>query len=381
MRVLFLVQGEGRGHLTQALSLAQILQMSGHEVVGALVGVTAERSVPAFFAESFTAPIIPVFSPGLVYNAGTNELQPVKTTVEAIRFARPFWRSLLQVRDAIETQRPDVVINFFEMLGGLTYALLRPSVPMICIAHQYLAFHPNFQRPRGQWLYRQAFTFNTRLTCLGAHEILALSFDKQNDVASERLRVVPPLLRREVTEKKPVSDDFLLAYVTQPGLNIELLKAHRQRPDIRMDGFHSGVTVPDQIIDDTLTYHAIDGKRFLDFMSRCRAIVTTAGFESVCEAAYLGKPALMIPQPNHYEQACNAIDGQRAGVGLASDRFDLDQLLTYLPTHNGQVNERFRAWHAQGYFLFLNALTRATTPKRNSSGGFFWTRVRHLLRS
>ncbi|MFD2572268.1 glycosyltransferase family protein [Spirosoma soli] len=382
MRILFLVQGEGRGHLTQALSLAQILHSAGHQVIGAIVGVTAERGVPSFFSEKFTAPITPIFSPGLVYNAGTNELQPVKTTIQAIRYARPFWRSLKQVRTIIDTQRPDVVVNFYEMLGGLTYALLRPSVPMVCIAHQYLAFHPNFQRPKNQWFYEQAFKINTRLTCLGARELLALSFDKQADAPGQGVRVVPPLLRQEVTQMKPTNGDFLLAYVTQPGLNVELLKAHRQHPQIRMDGFHAGVNVPNQVIDDTLTYHAIDGKRFLDFMARCKAIVTTAGFESVCEAAYLGKPALMIPQPNHFEQACNAIDGQRAGVGVASNSFDLDQLLAYLPKHDTQVNERFRAWYGQGYFMFLAALNRAATPtSKPSSGGFFWTRVRHLLRS
>ncbi|GAB3897931.1 glycosyltransferase family protein [Spirosoma agri] len=381
MRVLFLVQGEGRGHLTQALSLAQILTIAGHEVVGALVGVTAERSVPAFFSEKFSAPITPIFSPGLVYNAGTNELEPTRTTIRAIRSIRPFWRSLKQVRDHIETKRPDVVVNFYEMLGGLTYAFLRPSVPMICIAHQYFAFHSNFQRPKGQWFYRQAFKFNTRLTCFGAKELLALSFDKQADEPSQRIRVVPPLLRQEITAMKPTSGDFLLAYVTQPGLKIELAKAHQEHPAVSMHGFHSGVSVPDEVTDETLTYHAIDGKRFLEFMARCKAIVTTAGFESVCEAAYLGKPALMIPQPNHFEQSCNAIDGQRAGVGVAADRFDLDKLLSYLPQYDSQVSERFRAWHAQGYFLFLAALNRATTPKSKSSGGFFLTRVRHLLRS
>lgn len=380
MRILFLVQGEGRGHLTQALSLAQILPIAGHEVIGAIVGVTAERGVPAFFSEAFKSPITPIFSPGLVYNAGTNALEPFKTTKQALRDIRPFWKSLKQVRNHIETQQPDVVVNFYEMLGGLTYALLRPSVPMVCIAHQYMAFHPNFQCPKGQWFYRQAFTLNTRITCFGAKELLALSFDKQADEPRQRLRIVPPLLRQEVTKLKPTNEDFLLAYVTQPGLKAELLKAHQQHPEIRMDGFHAGTNVPDEIVDETLTYHAIDGKRFLEFMARCKAIVTTAGFESVCEAAYLGKPALMIPQPNHYEQACNAIDGQRAGVGIAADGFDLDQLLVYLPQHTPEVSERFRVWHAQGYFLFLAALNRAITPKRKSSGGFFLPRMRHLLR-
>ncbi|MCX6213423.1 glycosyltransferase family protein [Spirosoma sp.] len=382
MRVLFLVQGEGRGHLTQALSLAQILQMAGHEVIGAIVGVTTERSVPTFFADKFTAPILPIFSPGLVYNAGTNALDPFKTTLLALKTMKPFWRSLQQVRDHIETERPDVVVNFYEMLGGMTYALLRPSVPMICIAHQYMAFHPNFQRPKGQWFYEQAFKINTRLTCFGAKELLALSFDEQANEPRERLRVVPPLLRREVTELKPsFTTDFLLAYVTQPGLKVELQKAHQQHPTQKMDAFHAEATGPNQIIDNTLTYHAIDGNRFLEFMARCKAIVTTAGFESVCEAAYLGKPVLMIPQPNHFEQACNAIDGQRAGVGVASDTFDLNKLSDFLPQYDIQLSERFRAWHGRGYFMFLAALNRAVTPTSKPSGGFFWPRVRHLLRS
>ena len=43
MRFLFTVQGEGRGHYTQALSLAAILRKQGHEVVAVLVGGLAEQ--------------------------------------------------------------------------------------------------------------------------------------------------------------------------------------------------------------------------------------------------------------------------------------------------------------------------------------------------
>ena len=49
MRYLFVVQGEGRGHLTQALSLASILRRQGHEVVKVLVGHTRHRQIPEFF--------------------------------------------------------------------------------------------------------------------------------------------------------------------------------------------------------------------------------------------------------------------------------------------------------------------------------------------
>lgn len=37
MKFLFIVQGEGRGHLTQAITLEEMLLRNGHEVVEVLV--------------------------------------------------------------------------------------------------------------------------------------------------------------------------------------------------------------------------------------------------------------------------------------------------------------------------------------------------------
>ena len=45
MKILFIIQGEGRGHLTQALSLRQKLADEGHEIVGVLVGKSPARIV------------------------------------------------------------------------------------------------------------------------------------------------------------------------------------------------------------------------------------------------------------------------------------------------------------------------------------------------
>ena len=49
LRVLFAVQGEGRGHLTQALALAGMLRRRRHEVVGAVAGTNRWGDVPDFF--------------------------------------------------------------------------------------------------------------------------------------------------------------------------------------------------------------------------------------------------------------------------------------------------------------------------------------------
>ena len=42
----------------------------------------------------------------------------------------------------------DVVVNFYELLTGLTYLLFRPKATMVCIAHQYLFLHPDFVFPK-----------------------------------------------------------------------------------------------------------------------------------------------------------------------------------------------------------------------------------------
>ena len=67
-------------------------------------------------------------------------------------------------------------------------------------------------------------------------------------------------------------------------------------------------------IDETLSFHQIDDVKFLNAMAGCKAYASTAGFESICEAMYLGKPVLMVPA--HIEQDCNAYDAMKAGAGI-----------------------------------------------------------------
>jgi UDP-N-acetylglucosamine:LPS N-acetylglucosamine transferase len=76
-------------------------------------------------------------------------------------------------------------------------------------------------------------------------------------------------------------------------------------------------------------------------MAECRHVVCTAGFESIGEAAWLGKPLFLVPVENHIEQQLNALDAQQFGIALAGTSFNLDRLADLperLPT------EKFHAW-------------------------------------
>ncbi len=367
MRFLFVIQGEGRGHLTQAISLAQIVQAAGHEVITAMVGLAPGRPIPTFFAEQFPAPHTTLTTPAMVYCPKTNRLNVGATIRQAFRKLSTFRQSMRQLHDAIETHQPDVVVNFFELLCGLTYALHRPSAPVVSVAHQFMALHPNFPFPAKKWLDKLTFLALVRVNGIGSSELLGLSFDQQSDAPDQRLRVVPPLLRQEISKLTPTKEPFFLAYTTQPGLRSLVLAAHKQHPNQPIRYYHAAAVQPERVVDEAFTECSLDGQRYLADMARCSAVVTTAGFESVCEAMYLGKPVLMMPQPNHYEQACNAEDGQRAGAGFAAESFNLDGFINYLPTYDSSTQARFHDWQGRVGGMFLAALPRAATPKPSKS--------------
>jgi uncharacterized protein (TIGR00661 family) len=105
-------------------------------------------------------------------------------------------------------------------------------------------------------------------------------------------------------------------------------------------------------VDEKMFFHRLSDDKFLDMMAECKGYATTAGFESVCEAMYMQKPVLMIPA--HIEQECNAIDAVSVGAGVASDSFDLSQLLYFAEKY--KANDEFRKWSMKAEEIFLKEL-------------------------
>lgn len=356
MRFLLIVQGEGRGHLTQAIALTDILEQNGHTVAGALIGTATGREVPAFFTENFNKTIIPFSSPYLAYCQKTKALDIPKTISNTLLNLRAYFRSIKNIQRHVEELNPDVIINFYDVLGGIHHFLFRPSVPMICIAHQYLLLHPNFHHPKNHWLDKLLVNTNTRITALGASKKLALSFTPFEDDKARKIFTIPPLLRSELSKLKTETHNYLLAYVTQYSLAEQLMAWHDKNPTVEMHCFWDNPNYSDTYqYSPKLHFHKINGRKFLEMMQHCRGLVTTAGFESVCEAMYLGKPTFMIPVPKHYEQACNAIDAKRAGAGITGTSFDLTAFIKYLPTHT-DISPEFKDWHSRSNFIFLREL-------------------------
>lgn len=350
MKILFVIQGEGRGHLTQALSLRQKLEKEGHELVGVLVGKSPARVIPAFFTEKINAPVYSFESPNFLPTAKNKQVNMTKTVIYNVFRQHKYISGIRFIYRMIRETEAEVVVNFYELLTGLTYFLFRPKAHMISIAHQYLFLHPDFQFPKEKKAELLSLRFFTRLTTIGATKILALSFRKMRELPNERIVVVPPLLRREIFEVKPEKGDYLLGYLLNSGFSEEVKAWHKDNPGVPLHFFWDKKGVDKKvIIDNELTFHQLNDELFLHYMAGSRAYATTAGFESVCEAMYLGKPVLMIP--THIEQACNAHDAMCSGAGVVSDEFNMDTLLKLAEEHKPDID--FQYWVKQADWLIL----------------------------
>ena len=69
MKYLFIIQGEGRGHFTQALVMQERMRMRGDEITAFLVGKSSARQLPDYFLNQATAPVIQFESPNFLPTA------------------------------------------------------------------------------------------------------------------------------------------------------------------------------------------------------------------------------------------------------------------------------------------------------------------------
>jgi uncharacterized protein (TIGR00661 family) len=356
-KYILVVQGEGRGHMTQAITLYELLIEQGHTIAAVVLGSSNQREIPKFFFDKIKAPIHQINSPNFTCDKKYKSISITKSIINTVLKFNTFKRSLKQLDAIFKEHQPDVVINFFDLLLGLYYRFYKPSMKMICIAHQYIYFHPDFEFPKGHWKDRVFVKFFTRLTATGSSKNLALSFYKIY-TSNENVIVIPPLLRNEVFDLKTGEEDFFLVYLVNNGYFDEILKWHQLNPSKEIHCFTDKPEILyniHQFNRDKLFIHSINDQLFLEKMSKAKGLASSAGFESVCEAMYLGKPVLMVPVEGHFEQFCNSRDAHKVGAGIYDTFFNLNRFEMYCKTTDGD-NQWFKNWVSSAKIKIMNEL-------------------------
>lgn len=335
-KIIFLIQGTGRGHISQALAIKEILDSIGYKLEACILGTTKGKIIPQYFYDNIGSKVYEMESPQF-YTSNNKSLNITKTIVKNLKKVKEFKKSVSKIDTIINEIKPDLIINFYEFLSGLWKLSHKNKYLMISIGHQYLFDKKDFEFPDKNYLQQFLLKLNNNITSIGSKEKWALSFYGNKD--TKKIKIIPPIIRNEVTIKKTIDGDFYMAYLCNEGYLEEIKNIANKYKNEKFEVF---INVNNKQIINNLTINPLSDSIFLDKLSKCKGLITTSGFETVCEAAILNKPCLLVPMENHYEQKCNAFDAQKINGGLFSNFYDFDNFRDYVNIHT--ENESFKYW-------------------------------------
>lgn len=356
-RFIFLVQGEGRGHMTQAISLYQILRSAGHEVIHIFIGKSQRRKVPSYFVNAFDLDVELIESPNFITDPENKSIRLIASVFFNMKYLNQYRKSLKRIHEVVIGTQADALISFYDFLGGFYNLFYRTRTRFFVVGHQFLTDHPDFPFAEGKSIDKRLFLINNYLNSMGAYKKIALSFRPYQPPRIMKTVVTPPLLREEIFKYETTKEEFLLGYMVNEGYSREIIDWHRGNQQVRIHCFWDKKGEPEtKIIHENLIFHQLDAVKFMGLMSRCRGLMTTAGFESICEAMLLGKPVLMVPVSGQYEQACNAIDAVNAWAGIQDDYFNISRFLEFIKEYSDRsaVSEK---WFSRSSEIILKELT------------------------
>jgi uncharacterized protein (TIGR00661 family) len=325
--------GEGKGHAIRARVVVERLR-TRHRLV-----LYASRDAYRFLAPLYSGGDVTVRElSGLHFKYGRDgHLDLPRTVAGGATFLGELGGIVARVADDIRREKPDLAITDFE--PALPRAAQRCGLPFISLNHQHFLVVSDLTSLPG-WLQRHAFMMSVvvRGFYSGQRETIVSSFHNPPPRKAWRhARQIGVLLRGDVLAARPECRGHVMAYFRKFA-SARILAALKNcgRP---VKAF--GLGVRDR--DGNIAYSDGGEPEFLEALSTCDALVTTAGNQLVGEALYLRKPVFALPESGNYEQYINAHCLAQGGGGAWADMErvqpgDLRRFLGRLDDYRSHMN-------------------------------------------
>jgi len=345
---MFIIQGEGRGHISQAIAMQEILNNLGHEVVNIIFGKKPNRPVPDYIYNHFTN-VTFIDSPYLIRDKFNRKTKMWKSLFVNIFKTPHYLRQLKAINNEIINNKPDLIFNFHEILSGFYKLFYKNSTPLISVARQYFYYHHRFRYPRMSILSMLALELVNFFTTIGSVKRFALNFNQHENLLKRNITVIPPLIRKKIKSVVRQSEGHYLIYLLNSGYMAEILKMHEENKETVKFVFWEN---HDKMADKNLSFLHLNEDVFIEKLKTCSAVITNAGFDLFAECLYLGIPVYIIPVKGNPEQLINAITSQKTNAALVLNYFDRKKFLKFLK--NYKKNEGYINWinSAEGLIEF-----------------------------
>jgi uncharacterized protein (TIGR00661 family) len=309
--IVYAMAGEGRGHAMRARVVVEALRARRHKLTLFAADCAYEMLAPRYRHTDVRVHRVP----GLRFSyAGPGRVDLLGTLGVAARFRAALPGYERAVLPTLERARPDLVIADFEPI--LARAARRLGVPFVSFDHQhYLVVSDLSALPFGlRQRARLAAPFVRALYDWQQATIVSSFYAPPLKAAFGDTTWVGTMLRPEMLATRPERGPHVLAYVRRhaPATTLTALSALASSTrEVRVYG------LGERPSEGALRFLPVDERAFLDDLASCAAVVSTAGNQLVGEALYLGKPLLVMPEANNFEQAINAWFLERTGAGWA----------------------------------------------------------------
>ena len=301
MRILYGIAGEGLGHATRSEVVINHLQKK-HDV-------TVIASQKAYEYLSTKIPVQRI--EGLHLRYKDNKVSRVLTILENVA---KLPRALTYNWKHTKNLCFDVVISDFESWSWFLAKLRRK--PMFTLDNNHTVTRTFADKLPQRLLARLLVP----LRCPFANHYFITSFFKVKP--KKKTSILPPILREEILECKPVQGKHFLVYQTASSNQQLLEKVFTRFPKEQFIIFGKGKK------HDNISY--CDGKDFVQHLASSKAVITNGGFTLISEALHLGKPVLSLPFERQYEQGLNAHYVAKEGFGRGTSVFTVKVLHSFL---------------------------------------------------
>jgi len=330
-KILYGLQGDGRGHLSRAEVL--IRQISKRHDVLIFTSPSGEEKI---FPELKTLPGVSVsgeiFSPKLYF--GKNKVNIFKTArTGLIDFFRSGIASLARGLRVYAAFRPDIIISDLEPCSARLAFLT--GTPFLTLDHQHILTNCRLQhRPELRRDYFLARFMVKWLIPLSKLNIITTFFFPP--VKRNGTYLFPPLIRRQIlgSRKKVSEGDFTLVYHTTPSAFAMIDRGLKEASPEKFVVYNMGR----QYRDGNIIYRRVSEKQFIDDLRSCKAVICNGGHTLICESIFMGKPILSIPLSNNFEQIINSLYLQQLGYGRYCGEFSGEAIKSFLKNY-----QRFRS--------------------------------------
>ncbi|MCU0587238.1 MAG: hypothetical protein MUF52_03695 [Syntrophobacteraceae bacterium] len=320
-RILYGVQGNGRGHGVRSLAVAR--HYPEHEFLFVSHSQGAE-----FLRRSYR--VLQLISPETVVSRHRVETLPM-----LYRNLR-FWVRRNAMKDSLleEVMRFDPEFGITDWEFFVPHLCRQLGIPCLSLDHQHIVTSAIPGIPVRQWASYVGLYLSARHVFSAAREYLVVSFFLNGLTKNGgAYKIVPPILRKPVLGLESEDRGHVLSYQSTSTFRgyLPLLRAIR-RPVIVYGQHAEGA-------QGNLRFKAPSEEGFLDDLRGCSYVICGGSHNLISEALHLGKPVLAFPIAGLFEQYLNVHYLKRLGYGSFSTDYGASPRL--LAAFEGDL-DRFR---------------------------------------